>query len=464
MSFMRFDWNDNEFEELLQREANQHRMYPSDKVWRNIHSELHGHKRWHSLYISAFLIITALAVATFLNNKPVYLQKLLSENGHAVVNTKSEAKATKDYFKLNSAETINEQTFNRISDLTESINEAEYILALADNKLISLPQEPIQLVSTPAIDLTPTINIPSPAVNTVDEDINAQKSAVESSLINKITTEAKPIVEEIENLTNHTKDFGFNVSYKAMKKNKWSFQYFIVPSISYRKLNDQIVQDLSPMFTSNNPIAAAAPSTSNTLIRNRPGMGIEAGIAFMYNVSNRIRLKVGLQYNLRQYYIETYQSSNDFANILLMENNRVQQNLRVSSRFNNTSGFLETEINNRIGQISVPLGIQWDILKTKTVNFTAEATIQPSFTTSKNVYLLSTDYTNYVDGTNLMRRSNINTSVGFFASFPVGKNTIWQIGPQYRYQHLPTYINKYPIKENLHDFGIRLGVIKSLGK
>lgn len=463
MSFMRFDWNDNEFEELLQREANQHRMYPSDKVWRNIRSEVHGHKRWHSLYISAFLIITALAVATFLNNKPVYLQKLLSENGNVVVNEQSNV-VTTDYFKLNSAVTINQETFNKASILTESNNIPENIIAADKTNINSFPQSPVELTSRTAIDLTPVISIQASAVNTAEEDASQQKEILDDNSNNKATTDVKLIPEEVDNSDNYIKDFGFNVSYKAMKKNKWSFQYFIVPSISYRKLNDQIVQDLSPMFTSNNPIAAAAPSTSNTLIRNRPGMGIEAGIAFMYNVSNRIRLKVGLQYNLRQYYIETYQSSNDFANILLMENNRVQQNLRVSSRFNNTSGFLETEINNRIGQISVPLGIQWDILKTKTVNFTAEATIQPSFTTSKNVYLLSTDYTNYVDGTNLMRRSNINTSVGFFASFPVGKNTIWQIGPQYRYQHLPTYINKYPIKENLHDFGIRLGVIKSLGK
>jgi hypothetical protein len=461
---MRFDWNDNEFEELLKREANQHRMYPSDKVWRNIRSEVHGYKRWHSLYISAFLIITALAVSTFLNNKPVYLQKLLSQNKTAVVNEQSNV-VTTDYFKLNSAVTINQETFNKASILTESNNIPENIIAADKTNINSFPQSPVELASRTAIDLTPVISIQASAVNTAEEDASQQKEILDDNSNNKATTDVKLIPEEADNSDNYIKDFGFNVSYKALKKNKWSFQYFFAPSISYRKLNDQIVQDLSPMFTSNNSITtAAAPSTSNTLIRNRPGMGIEAGIALMYNVSNRIRFKVGLQYNLRQYYIETYQSSNDFANILLMENNRVQQNLRVNSRFNNKSGFLETEINNRIGQVSVPLGIQWDVIKSKTINFTAEATIQPSFTTSKNLYLLSTDYTNYVEGTNLMRRSNINTSVGFFASFPVGKSTIWQVGPQYRYQHLPTYTDRYPIKENLHDFGIRLGVIKSLGK
>jgi hypothetical protein len=38
----------------------------------------------------------------------------------------------------------------------------------------------------------------------------------------------------------------------------------------------------------------------------------------------------------------------------------------------------------------------------------------------------------------------------------------WSIGPQYRYQLMSSFKNKYPIRENLMDFGIKLGVIKTI--
>lgn len=460
---MKFEWDDNEFEALLQREANQHRMYPSDRVWRNIRSEVHGYKRWHSLYISAFCIIVALTIATLLNNKPIYLQKLQAH----IVQTEAEKKVsqsttTKDYFEFYSLKRIKENNFSsgEISNAVNNTKDNSVILPETNNFI----KNPAVLLK-PATDLTPVIYIPENVTPASLDNFSNSTNTIEQQQSVQSSMPVLKNTDEHENADNFVKDFGFNLSYKAMKPKRWSFQYYIAPSVSYRKLNDQIVQDFSPVFTNTNSIqSASAGPSGNTLIRNRPGMGIEAGMAFMYNASNRIRFKFGIQYNLRQYYIETFQSNNDFANILLVENNRIQQNLRVNTRFNNKSGNYETEINNRIGQVAIPLGVQWDIIKRKHINFTAEASVQPSFTLSKNVYLLSTDYTNYVDGTNLLRRSNINTSIGFFASFPVGKNTIWQIGPQYRYQHLPTYNNKYPIKENLHDFGFRLGFIKSIGQ
>jgi len=112
-------------------------------------------------------------------------------------------------------------------------------------------------------------------------------------------------------------------------------------------------------------------------------------------------------------------------------------------------------------QVSVPIGFQYDVIKGKYIGITAEATIQPTFTLNKSLYLLSTDYNHYADGNSLMRKWNINSSFGINLTYQTGVYQ-WFLGPQARFQTLPTYSNKYPITEYLMDYGIRLGFIKRI--
>lgn len=92
-----------------------------------------------------------------------------------------------------------------------------------------------------------------------------------------------------------------------------------------------------------------------------------------------------------------------------------------------------------------------------------EASVQPTFTLNKKVYLLSTDLKHYADGGSFLRKWNVNTGVGINLTYKTRGATI-QLGPQIRYQHLPTYSNLYPIKEYLLDYGLRLGITKQLSK
>ncbi|MEP6846388.1 MAG: hypothetical protein ABI861_10310, partial [Panacibacter sp.] len=55
---------DNEFEDFLKKQANQHRMYPSDQVWRKVQGEVHGYRKWPGLTVIAVFIIAALVVGT----------------------------------------------------------------------------------------------------------------------------------------------------------------------------------------------------------------------------------------------------------------------------------------------------------------------------------------------------------------------------------------------------------------
>ena len=60
----------DELEEFLQDEVKDHRMYPSDQIWRNIQNEVHGPQTWPALTFISIFIISALTVATLINNHP----------------------------------------------------------------------------------------------------------------------------------------------------------------------------------------------------------------------------------------------------------------------------------------------------------------------------------------------------------------------------------------------------------
>ena len=79
------------------------------------------------------------------------------------------------------------------------------------------------------------------------------------------------------------------------------------------------------------------------------------------------------------------------------------------------------------------------------------------------MYAISTDYKYYANGAPFLRKWNWNSSFDLSFTFQT-KDTKWYIGPQIRYQHLPTYNDVYPIKEYRMDYGLKIGFIKPLTK
>jgi hypothetical protein len=60
----------DDFEQYLHEQVSEHRMYPSDRVWRNISGRIHTQKKWPALSAFTVLIISALVIGTILN-KPI---------------------------------------------------------------------------------------------------------------------------------------------------------------------------------------------------------------------------------------------------------------------------------------------------------------------------------------------------------------------------------------------------------
>jgi hypothetical protein len=68
---MERQFNNGDFEKLLKDNANQYRMYPSEKVWKGINSALHNRRRWYGLTaIIMFLVTGSLVSMIIYGDKP----------------------------------------------------------------------------------------------------------------------------------------------------------------------------------------------------------------------------------------------------------------------------------------------------------------------------------------------------------------------------------------------------------
>lgn len=472
-------YQDDEFEQFLQDEVKQHRMYPSDHVWNNIRTELHGYRSWPALTFISVFIITALTLSTVLSTQQqnVHLQPLSVPN---VVTSQQQALAannaahekSRQYFNTLAPSSINTHTIaelessnddllaNTVDNITPGatiVNTTAPKSSMAATKDIhavrALNATPIENLSTIAVTET-AANNNELIVPTKDESVNTNEKATE------LKEEQYPLISE--NPKNHNSVARKKLSSKRLSK--FGFQFYITPSTSYRRLSDEKVKDIiQPAASAALPVNAPLnqPANINEVVRHRPAVGMELGFAVLYNISDRLKLKTGLQLNIRHYQIETFQSSTyDRATISLINFNGIE-NITRYSPYNNNVGYKQTELANKVYQLSVPIGLQWQVLKGKHLGMNAEASVQPTLNLNKNVYLLSTDYRHYADGNDFVRKWNINTNVGFNLTYTSGKTT-WQLGPQVRYQHLPTFSNKYPIKEYLLDYGMRIGLTKAI--
>jgi hypothetical protein len=472
----------DEFEQFLQDEVKQHRMYPSDHVWSNIRTELHGYRSWPALTFISVFIITALTLSTVLSTQhqnvhlqPLSVPNLATSQQAAIAANHAATEKSRQYFHTLAPSSINTNTIAKF----DTGNDSELMVATADKltpgTTIAIHNEFARLNSNatknmrniqylhpvPATGINTTLQVSGDQENTADAN---NSTAARSELENQETSvETQEENEPVKNISGRNNPVPAVKKLTGRKLSKFGFQFYITPSTSYRRLSDEKVKDLVQPATSALPVNAPLnqPANINQVVRHRPAVGMEIGFAVLYNISDRLKLKTGVQLNIRHYQIETFQSSTyDRTTISLINFNGIE-NITRYSPYNNNVGYKETELANKVYQLSVPIGLQWQVLKGKQIGMNAEASVQPTLNLNKNVYLLSTDYRHYADGNDFVRKWNINTNVGFSLTYTAGK-TIWQLGPQIRYQHLPTYSNKYPIKEYLLDYGLRIGLTKAL--
>ena len=131
------------------------------------------------------------------------------------------------------------------------------------------------------------------------------------------------------------------------------------------------------------------------------------------------------------------------------------------TRIGNFGGDQVQDLRNQYFQFTAPVGLEMRILGNDRLQLNLAGTIQPTYLLNRNTYLISTDYKNYTRQPSLVRRWNVNTSAELFVSLKTG-GLKWQVGPQFRYQLFSSYIKEYPIREYLMEYGIKIGVTKTI--
>ncbi len=419
------------FEEFILDEVNEHRMYPSGRVWENIRTEVHGKRSWPALTIISLSILVALTVSTFIvtqKSTPIVKSLIVHHSSAPVTAT---------------TPTIEQQIKKTRKQFSKAVIQVHKVV----------PEMPTQEnLETTGAAFSTTNNEVTDELQTSIEAAATISTSDSQTKINKPSLLPALIQQQVNN--------NFDLSSTAnnkQKNRKYSVQFYATPSASFRVLSDQKVKELIQPSLIAIPLTAPISQTPtfNQAVRHRPDIGLELGLTFNYPVTNKLQFKTGLQVNIRQYQIDTYETGANAATLALVNGGRIQT-VSVLSSYNNNVGFRSAQLNNKVYQIAMPIGLDYQVLKFKKFGIHTQATIQPTYNINKNVYLLSTDYANYAAGNEYVRKWNINTSVGILFSYQKG-NTIWQLGPQIRYQTLPTYNNPYPIKENLIDYGFRIG-------
>jgi hypothetical protein len=176
-------------------------------------------------------------------------------------------------------------------------------------------------------------------------------------------------------------------------------------------------------------------------------------------------LKAGLQFNYSRYTAKAISTAPENVNVTLGGTGGLpSQTFTQTSNYANGIGQPNagaTWIPDQRVELSIPVGAEYQLLRNRSFSWNVAGTFQPSYILNSRSFVLSSDYKAYVAYPNLMRPWNVNLGLETFLRFDKGPIEL-QIGPQLRYQLLPSFISSYPISEHLYDIGFKIGIVRNI--
>jgi hypothetical protein len=164
--------------------------------------------------------------------------------------------------------------------------------------------------------------------------------------------------------------------------------------------------------------------------------------------------------NYTNYHINAYPLHHPSVANLLMNDPQPMLVSRMTTLTTQPNGEVQN-LNNNTYQFSVPVGADFKLAGNSRMQWFAGATIQPTFVTGGNAFLISADRKNYISDATMLRRFNMNGGIETFISYKVGSGVTINAGPQFRYQLLSSYDDQYTYDERLYNIGLKLGVTTS---
>lgn len=479
-------FNNRDFEHFLKQNADQYRMFPSEKVWESIHHTLHTRRRWYGIGLALLLLSTATVTTVMLNNAgkkqqvadkaPVTKtndilakqaasntviiapQKPAANNSIGQRPDKLQASLVADQQLL--IATAGTESEEQVETLTlEAITEINLKSAVVGIQPPSLQKNTeILKKSSPGLQTKKALVKPNPPIASIQPENNTsiaenivEKKEVKAEAENNIAERKQYIPYTIESVVNSYK-------YKKARK-KLSWQIYITPTISYRKLKENRTFLEAARTTLGTPTNYSYSfSDINSIVTHKPDIGLQLGVVTGYPISKRLRITAGLQFNVSKYDIRAYNHDGEVATIALTNNAGGTNTVSTITNYRNIGGYKADWLHNMYISGSAPIGLELKLTGTKKTSVGIAGTIQPTYILGNRAYLLSADFKNYAEVPSLTRKWNLNTGFEVFAGYSTGKLD-WRIGPNVRYQVFSSFIDKYPIKEHLFDFGLKLGLM-----
>jgi Outer membrane protein beta-barrel domain len=469
-----------DIDHLIKQKADQYKMYPSEKVWKGIYRSLHTRRKWYwfgfVLFLSGIGYYTAQLIAPAPNKSTTNTPPSVSNNTDATASTtKKEVAAilpfgsttkqdnnktdrsNRTVFILN-PETNNEQQAldgSAIATNTVAITELAPVFDLQTGRIKQGSAiSPADIILVPANDETLPHVFSTPAIESIETQVQAERSLDRSPLAKneEATEESRKI--------NWLQEFAvFELAPAKPKRLNWQLSFS--PTMSYRKLTGSRDANI-PSQVKNVPIALNIEGDPDKLLNHKPALGFEFGSHIIYVVDKDLSVKAGLQFNYSRYDIQAYSTPEEEATISLTSvGASPPSSITTVSNLRNFGGDNVEALRNQYFQLSVPVGLELRLIGNDKLQLNIAGTLQPTYLLNRNTFLITTDYKNYTKEPSLVRRWNMNTSAEAFVSYKTGELK-WQVGPQFRYQLLSTYISKYPIREHLMEYGIKIGVTKTI--
>lgn len=477
---MENSFNNRDFEQFVKSNADQYRMIPSEKVWKGVNNILHTRRKWYGLGLTLLLLLTAVSVTWVMVSYPV--SKKQAQAPVPALQTVPPVQSLLNASKTSAPSEAND--INSVLSPNKYTSKKDNLVTVADpttyasaNSDLEPPTEPISLTDTRTnehaqIQVTSanrSVKATTPdkedelsgftIINTARKNNPVDLSVTKETSNKPAEAPQKVVVKNDHAYTPPTIESVVN-SYQVKKMNKnLTWQLYFAPTVSYRKLSENKSFQNSPPFSPGSYPFSSLTDVNREVV-HKPDMGLEFGVSTKYPLTKNLKLTGGLQFNINRYDIKAFvYNGGEQATISLSgESGNNTESVSAWTYYRNYKGSKGDWLKNFYFTVSAPIGAELTLFGNDKTSFGISGTVQPTYILSDRAYLISTDYKNYAEIPWLIRHINVNTSFGTFISYTNSRNTRWQVGPQVRYQVLSSFQNKYPVKENLFDFGLRIGV------
>lgn len=427
----------DDFEEFLKEKADQYKMYPSDKVWNNIHKSVHPRKKWPYITLTLLLLLgTAIFVDT--HNLISVRHISFNSNSNKVTPAVSLVSIHDSDFRPQQFSTGNNNTDN--TSIQTPLSSTRLFISSRLKSKEKIVHESHHATDTQEIELSDSQPLPMhpSAGNVLKQQLaKTAPNTGENQEVKKVLWGGEPF-----------------------KKSRIKWQLFFSPVVSYRRLSSEL-NEVTDVFRGI-PYRITQETTSvNNLVTHKPAIGAEVGATMVYRLTDNFSLKAGLQLNYSRYQLRAYATKPERITLAVVDRPMGGDSINVISTLKNFSGNGSSWFNNEYLQVALPIGFEWGVLGNSTLRWNVAASAQPVYNFSNNQYLLSTNFERYGQDPSLIRKWNINAGVETYVSYNMGSFK-WQVGPQLRYQLMSSFRSSYPVKEYLVDYGFKIGVTKTI--